>query len=104
VLTTALDESGCAVDSVATFDTTDTIYVVLRASSVAEDTSFFARLYEGNTVLEDTEEVVADQDYSDVCVNFEFAPRQGVAWDPGTYEIEFFVNGNSYQFADFEIR
>jgi hypothetical protein len=104
VLTSSLDDSGCATDSVTTFETTDAIYVVLRASSVEEGTSFFARLYDANVALEDTEEVVADQEYDDVCVNFEFVPARGTTWTAGAYEIEFFVNGNSYQFIDFEIR
>lgn len=104
VLTSGLDENGCAMDSVTTFETTDAIYVVLRASAVEEGTSFFARLYDANVALEDTEEVMADQDYNDVCVNFEFAPARGTTWTAGDYEIEFFVNGNSYQFIDFEVR
>ena len=105
VLSTNLDSNGCAADSETTFDDNDAVYIVLDASDFAEGTRFFARLYKDNIGLEDTEELVADQDYNNTCVNFVFEPsRSADAWDAGNYEIEFYINGNAHQAIAFEVR
>jgi hypothetical protein len=67
-----------------------------------EGTTVFARLYHDDTAVEDTAEITADEDYSNVCVNFVFENDEN--WDSGDYEVEFFVNGNAYESAQFSVR
>jgi hypothetical protein len=96
-----LDSNGCAVNVTDTFDQNDTIYVVLTDSAIPEGTTVFTRLYYENEPVEDSDEITAPQDFSNVCVNFAFENSEG--WDEGDYEIEFYVNGSAYQSASFTV-
>jgi hypothetical protein len=98
-----VDRDGCAVDVTSEFDTTDSIYVVAESGDFPEGTAIFVRLYQGDSPLEDSPEIVADQDYNDACVNFVFEPESGAEFDPGDYEAEFFINGNPAETVSFEI-
>jgi hypothetical protein len=101
----AIDRDNCAVDATTHFTTTDPVYVVLVDSQLPQGTTMFARLYKDGVAIEDTKELTADQDYNNTCVNFVFRPSQSAeTWQPGTYEAEFFVNGNSYRSTTFDIR
>jgi len=105
VVAQGVDRDNCAVDATNSFDDNDPIYVVLEDSELPSGTTMFARLYEDNRALEDTRELVAEEDYENVCVSFVFEPSNSAeVWEPGNYEVEFFVNGNSYQSTSFEIR
>jgi hypothetical protein len=105
VVSSGLDENGCAIDSVTSFDNNDPVYVILQSSTFPAGTRLFARLYQDNQAVEDTDELVADQAYSNVCVNFVFEPSaRAEVWDTGNYGVEFYVDGNSYGSVDFEIR
>ena len=97
-----VDRDGCAVDVTDSFGNNDTIYAVLGDSAVPQGTTVFARLYHDGVALEDSAETTADQDYTNVCVNFAFDNNAG--WDEGEYEVEFWVNGNAYQSASFTVR
>ncbi|MBZ0302806.1 MAG: hypothetical protein K8J31_23885, partial [Anaerolineae bacterium] len=79
------------------------VYIVAPYSDVPAGTSVFVRLYQDGTPIEDTSEIQADQDYHNTCLNFVFEPIEGT-FDPGSYEAEFFVNGNPAQSVNFEIR
>jgi len=101
----AIDRDNCAVDATTHFSTTDPVYVVLADSQFAQGTTMFARLYKDGVAIEDTKELTAEKDYNNVCVNFVFRPSQNAeVWQPGNYEAEFFVNGNSYRSTTFDIR
>jgi len=105
VVAQSVDRDNCAVDATSSFSTNDPVYVVLEDSQLPQGTTMFARLYEDNKALEDTKELTADADYSNVCVSFIFEPSSSAeVWDAGNYEVEFFVNGNSYQSTSFQIR
>jgi len=100
-----IDRDGCAVDATTSFDSSDEIYVVLEDSELPRNTSMFARLYKDNVAIEDTDQVVTEQDYNNVCVNFVFEPSdRAEVWDDGNYEVEFYVNGTAYQSTSFQIR
>jgi hypothetical protein len=100
-----VDRDNCAVGATSSFDDNDPIYVVLEDSQLPQGTSMFARLYRNGTAIEDTRELVAEEDYNNVCVSFVFEPTdQAEVWDTGDYEVEFYVNGNAYQSTSFDIR
>jgi len=105
-LTTAasLDSDGCPVEVASTFSPTDSIYVVAPNSDVPEGTLVFARLHHNGNAVEDSPEIQADQDYSNTCINFVFEPTTGEAFEPGSYEVEFIVNGNPSESVTFEVR
>jgi len=101
----AIDRDNCAVDATTHFTTSDPVYVVLVDSQLPQGTTMYARLYKDGVAIEDTKELTADQDYNNTCVNFVFRPSQSAeTWQPGNYEAEFFVNGNSYRSTTFDIR
>jgi len=105
VVSEGIDNEGCATNSVTRFADNDPVYVILEDATLPEGTRIFARLYRGNQAVEDTEELEADQDYSNVCVNFVFEPSASAeVWETGDYEVEFYVDGNSYRAVEFEIR
>jgi len=105
VVAQGVDRDNCAVDATTTFDNNDPIYVVLEDSALPQGTTMFARLYENDRALEDTRELTAEENYDNTCVSFVFEPTSNAeVWDEGNYEVEFFVNGNSYQSASFQIR
>ncbi|NWF69272.1 MAG: hypothetical protein HXY40_09300 [Chloroflexi bacterium] len=97
-----VNRDGCAVDVTDRFDDDATIYAVLQDSAMPEGTVIFARLYRDDVAVEDSDELTAPQDYTNVCVNFAFDSADG--WQSGSYEVEFFVNGNPYQSATFSVR
>lgn len=105
VTSDALDDEGCATTSITDFDEDDPVYVVLQGSTFPQGTRLFARLYQDDQAVEDTEELVADQAYSNVCAHFVFSPSaRAEVWEPGNYEVEFYVNGNPYDSVAFEIQ
>jgi hypothetical protein len=105
VVAQGVDRDNCAVDATTSFSTSDPVYVVLADSQLPQGTTMFARLYENNKAIEDTKELTAEADYNNVCVSFVFEPSSSAeVWDAGSYEVEFFVNGNSYQSTSFQIR
>jgi hypothetical protein len=98
-----VDRDGCAVDIASDFDTTDSIYIVAESGDFPEGTAIFVRLYRGDSPLEDSPEITADQDYNNACVNFVFEPEAGAEFDTGDYEAEFYINGNPAESVKFEI-
>lgn len=100
-----VDRDNCAVDTTTTFNSGDPVYVVLEDSAFPSGTTLFARLYRNNVAVEDTRELTASENYDNTCVSFVFEPSASAEiWQPGTYEAEFFVNGNSYRSTTFEVR
>ncbi|MCL4248066.1 MAG: hypothetical protein KJ065_07945 [Anaerolineae bacterium] len=101
VTATSVDRDGCPGEVTTRFAPDDSIYVVARETDVPQGTAVFARLYYEGQSREDTDEIVADSDMR-VCINFVFENSQG--FDPGNYEAEFFVNGNSAGSVAFTVR
>jgi hypothetical protein len=98
----SVDRDGCAVNVTTTYGRGDTFYGVLTDTQAPQGTTIFARLYQGSNAVEDSDEVTANQDYNNVCVNFAFTNNGN--WDSGDYSIQFYVNGNAYDTADFTVR
>lgn len=98
-----IDRDGCATDSVSSLRNADVFYVIAPNSEFPEGTSIFARLYQDSTAIEDLPVITANQDYSNSCINFVFETTNGDNFQSGDYEVEFFVNGNSYDSIRFSI-
>ncbi len=98
-----VDRNGCATDTASTFSGSDSIYVVAPDSNVPQGTTLFVRLFRNNNAVEDTAEITADKDYIQNCINFVFQPT-GKNFDPGTYEAQFFVNGNAASSVTFNVQ
>lgn len=105
VATTNLDRNGCAVDNTSTFPAgTDVLYVVAEDSAVTEGTDVFVRWYYEGEVYEESDEITADQDYTDTCIGFSLEADQINALREGDYEAEFIVNGNPANTVDFQVQ
>jgi len=103
-LVTALsvDRDGCPGEVSTRFAPDDSIYVVARETDIPQGTAVFARLYFDNEAIEDTSEIVADSDLPATCINFVFEHDQG--FEAGSYEAEYFVNGNPAASVSFTVR
>jgi hypothetical protein len=97
-----IDRDGCAVREVSSLEEVERFYVIAPNSEVPEGTRIFARLYRDSAILEDLAEITANQDYDSTCINFAFESTNG-DFATGDYEVEFFVNGNSYDTITFGI-
>jgi hypothetical protein len=97
-----LDSDGCAVNITDTYDSLDDFYIVMEDNAIPTGTSIFVRLYHESIAVEDTDEIMAEVDYANVCVNFVFDSTEG--WDSGAYEAEFFVNGKAYRSVSFTVQ
>ena len=98
-----IDSNGCATGSTSTFSGNQSIYVVAPNSTVPQGTTIYARLSRDNSPIEDAPQITADRDYSQNCINFVFQPT-GAAFEPGTYEAQFFVNGNAASSVTFNVQ
>jgi hypothetical protein len=98
-----IDRDGCATDNISSLQNANRFFVVAPNSEFPTGTEIFARLYKDGDSLEDVGPITADQDYSSTCVNFVFETTNGDDFDSGEYEVEFFVNGNSYDSIRFNI-
>ncbi|NJO83302.1 MAG: hypothetical protein HC828_11100 [Blastochloris sp.] len=103
IVATEVDRDGCPTQTEETMAGNQDIYVVAPSSDVAAGTTIFVRLYHEGQPIEDAPEIRADQDYDNTCINFIFEPIDG-PFDEGTYEAEFFVNGNSAESVTFEVQ
>lgn len=103
VVTSGIDQNGCAIDRANSFTTRDTIFIVAERSDVSAGSTLFVRLYANGQAVEDSQELTANADYTDTCVNFLFEPVEGAAFDAGDYEAELFVNGNPYGTVKFTV-
>jgi len=102
VASRAVDRDGCPTSTTNNFQSGDSIYVVAPGSAVSAGTSVFARLYYENQPVEDARAIDANEAYSNTCINFVFEPLNG-AFQRGSYEAEFFVNGNAAGSTQFNI-
>lgn len=98
-----IDRDGCATDDLSSLRNVDRFYVVAPNSAFPEGTTIFARLYRDGEIVEDLPLITANEDYNNTCVNFVFETANGRDFQSGDYEVEFFVNGNSYNNTSFEI-
>lgn len=104
VTATNIDRNGCATDVTSTFAPGDIVYVVAENSDVTEGTAVFVRWYLDNELYEESDQIVADQDYQDTCINFTLEPDQLDQLRSGSYEAEFIINGNPANTVAFQVR
>jgi hypothetical protein len=100
----AVDQTGCPLDSVSEFYSNETIYISYTESYIPSGTEMFARLiFEGRT-LEETAPIYADRDL-EACVWFVFETgRTAGGFQPGRYQAEVFVDGNRADTIQFSVR
>lgn len=98
-----IDRDGCAVDTVSSLRNSDRFYVIAPNSEFPSGTTIFARLYRDGSAIEDLPIITANQNYTNSCINFVFETVDGDDFESGDYEVEFFVNGNSYSSTRFSI-
>ena len=103
VSATGIDRNGCASSTTNSFATNDSIYVVAPNSNVPQGTTLFVRLYRDNNAIEDAPQITADKDYVQNCINFVFQPT-GKAFTPGSYEAQFYINGNAASSVTFNVQ
>jgi hypothetical protein len=99
----SVDRNGCATDTTSTFSPSDSIYIVAPNSTVPQGTNVFARLYRDNNAIEDAPQITADKNYTNNCIYFVFQPT-GKDFTPGTYEAQFYVNGNAASSVTFNVQ
>jgi hypothetical protein len=105
VMAEAVDCDGCPTDTATTFDANVTrIYLVAEDSDVVQGTAVFVRWYLNGQVYEESDEIVADQDYENICVAFTLEQDETDRFRTGDYEAEFIINGNPAERVSFEIR
>ncbi len=105
VSSSGLDADSCPVDTVSTFDRSDSIYIVAENSTVPSGTDIFARLSHEGQPIEDSVLITADQDYEGTCIFFEFEATSGAeVLDTGDYEAQMIINGNPGPSVDFQVR
>ncbi len=89
-----IDEDSCPVDVLRTFaEDTRVIYVIAQDSSVPRGSTVMIRLFHNGSEEVDTQTLIADRDYQDICIFFEFTydPDDGF-FRRGEYAAQFFVN------------
>jgi hypothetical protein len=104
VTTNRLDRNGCPTIITATFDEDEIVYIVAEDSQVAEGTWIFMRFYYNDQIYEESEVIVADQDYENTCIAFTLEPDSVDALQRGDYIAEFIVNGNTVGQTGFTIQ
>jgi hypothetical protein len=91
------------VDETDSFDSSqDYIYVVAEADFIEEGTTLFARWYREDEPFEDSQEIVADQDYRDTYLEFHLENLDNTL-EEGDYRVEILANGNPVGEAEFKV-
>jgi hypothetical protein len=97
-------QSNAPVDPTTVFAPNDTIYAVLELIHFPSGHSAFARWYRDGTAIEDTSELTADRDYSNVYLEFHLFSTTGTGLQVGSYEVQFFIDGQPGPSTRFEVR
>lgn len=95
VVGSSLNADGCVTRPASSFRSTDTIYVGIQPSDFPNGTVFYAQFFVNGELYEETDEITADDDYGDTCVQFNIQAESGAPnLTRGNYEANFYVNGN----------
>ena len=103
VVSEEIDRDGCPTEDSSNLNNVESFYVVAPDSEFPSGTGIFARLYRDGEVIEDLPQITANQDYNSSCVSFLFETTNGNDFASGEYEVEFWVNGNSFNTVRFNI-
>lgn len=78
------------------------IYAVAEAAEIPTGTTVFARWSRDGQPFEDTTILTADRNYQNTYIEFHISPVE-TALAPGTYAVQFFINGNPGPLAQFTV-
>ena len=93
VATTELDANSCAVGSDTRFPEDSSVIYFAAEATVPRDTEVFVRLFRNSSPIQDTEIIIADQDYTDICIFFEFThDREEGFFRRGEYTAQMIAN------------
>jgi hypothetical protein len=91
----SINADGCVTNISSSFDDGDTIYIGIGPSTFPEGTVFYAQFFVDGNLYEETNEITADDDYVDTCVQFNIQAEDGSPLlESGDYEANFLINGN----------
>lgn len=95
-------EGNVPSDVTDRFSTGDPVIYAVAQGNIPSGTHLFARWSREGNPFEDTNEIVADRDYSNTYIEFHISPN-GKALAPGSYAVQFFVDGNPGPKAQFTV-
>ena len=81
-----------------------TIYAVIEVRNVTQGGSFFARWLRDGQQIEDSAQLIADRAYPHTFVEFHLQPPSGTTFQPGTYTVQIYSNGNRGPTTQFVVR
>lgn len=88
-----IDAHQCAVNAVTRFpEDSEAVYIVAENSDVPRHTAVFVRLFHNGTPLEDTEAIIAAQEYENICMSFTFVDEEEGFFRSGEYTAQLFAD------------
>jgi hypothetical protein len=97
-------KNNAPVNETNTFSTSQkTIYAVVEAQRIDPNTTLFARWSRDGRPFEDSSPVTADKSYQNTFVEFHLQPVNK-PFDPGSYTVQIFVNGNPATQTNFTVQ
>lgn len=104
VMARSVGQNNRPQDTTDTFSQTDPIiYVVVEIQRLDAGTSVFARWARDGQPFEDTPTITADRNYQDTWLEFHIQSERG-SFEPGTYSVTIYANGNPVATQDFVVR
>jgi len=77
-----------------TFNSTDTVYAVVNVISFPSGHKVFSRWTPPSGKIEDTDVIVANQNYSNTNLEFHISGENGQPLETGQYRVQLYVDGN----------
>lgn len=101
---TGIDQFSCATGETRRFPEDTPIIYVVAVADVTIGTNVFVRLFHNGEEVEETEPIIADQSYDDICVffTFEYDPAQGF-FRRGEYSAQLFADGQLQETVAFVV-
>lgn len=103
VLTHGIGTGNTPKDTATRFSVNDkVIYAVSQGTNIPAGTHIFARWSRDGAPFEDTNEIVSDRAYDSTYIEFHISATNGT-FQPGSYTVQFFINGNPGPQAQFQV-
>lgn len=87
-----------------TFGPNDTVYAVVQVQQFAQGNRVFARWSVNGTIRQDTQEIVADRDYSNTYLEFHIQGDNGQPLSTGNWTVQLVINGNPGPTVNFRVQ
>ena len=91
----SVDNNNAPQNATTTFNSADTIYATVKVDFFGNGHKVFSRWTVPNQPNEDTGEITADKDYSNVYLEFHIGGNNGQALATGQYTVQLFIDGNA---------